>query len=49
MIVGMDGRLAAARTRERFVGDGPAITSLAFMFDWVPLPVCQIASGNWSS
>jgi hypothetical protein len=27
----------------------PAITSLAFMFDWVPEPVCQMTSGNWSS
>ena len=27
-----------------------AITSLAFMFDWVPEPVCQTASGKcWSS
>ena len=27
----------------------PAITSLAFMFDWVPDPVCQMTSGNWLS
>ena len=27
----------------------PAITSLAFMFDWVPEPVCQMTSGNWPS
>ena len=27
----------------------PAITSFAFMLDWVPDPVCQITSGNWSS
>ena len=27
----------------------PAITSLAFMFDWVPDPVCQMTSGNWPS
>ena len=27
----------------------PAITSLAFMLDWVPEPVCQMTSGNWSS
>ena len=25
------------------------MTSLAFMLVWVPLPVCQIRSGNWSS
>ncbi len=25
------------------------ITSLAFMFDWVPDPVCQTTSGKWSS
>ena len=25
------------------------ITSLAFMLLWVPLPVCQTLSGNWSS
>jgi len=24
----------------------PAITSLTFMFDWVPEPVCQTRSGN---
>jgi hypothetical protein len=24
------------------------ITSLAFMFDWVPEPVCQTTSGKWS-
>ena len=24
----------------------PAITSLTFMFDWVPDPVCQTRSGN---
>ncbi len=23
-----------------------AITSLAFIFDWVPLPVCHTTSGN---
>src|SRR3546814_19125293 len=27
----------------------PAITSFAFMFDWVPLPVCQIAGGDRTS
>jgi hypothetical protein len=27
----------------------PAITSLAFILDWVPEPVCQMTSGNWSS
>ena len=27
----------------------PAITSFTFMFDCVPLPVCQMTSGNWSS
>ncbi|MCY1187128.1 hypothetical protein D9M73_280720 [compost metagenome] len=27
----------------------PAITSLTFMLDWVPLPVCQTTSGNCSS
>jgi hypothetical protein len=26
-----------------------AITSLAFMFVWVPLPVCQTTRGKWSS
>ena len=26
-----------------------AITSLAFMFDCVPLPVCHTTSGKWSS
>ena len=26
-----------------------AITSLAFMFVWVPLPVCHTTSGKWSS
>ena len=26
-----------------------AITSLAFMLLWVPLPVCQTTSGKWSS
>ena len=26
-----------------------AITSLTFIFDWVPLPVCHITNGNWSS
>jgi hypothetical protein len=26
-----------------------AMTSLAFMFDCVPLPVCQTTSGKWSS
>ena len=26
-----------------------AITSLAFMFDWVPEPVCHTESGKWSS
>ena len=25
------------------------MTSLAFMFDWVPDPVCQTTSGKWSS
>jgi hypothetical protein len=25
------------------------MTSLAFMLDWVPDPVCQMTSGNWSS
>ena len=25
------------------------MTSFAFMFDWVPLPVCQTTSGKWSS
>jgi hypothetical protein len=25
------------------------MTSLAFMFVWVPLPVCQTLSGKWSS
>ena len=25
------------------------MTSLAFMLVWVPLPVCQICSGKWSS
>ena len=25
------------------------ITSLAFMLVWVPLPVCQMRSGKWSS
>ncbi|KAF0133262.1 MAG: hypothetical protein FD152_1678 [Xanthobacteraceae bacterium] len=25
------------------------ITSLAFMFDWVPDPVCQTTSGKWAS
>ena len=25
------------------------ITSFMFMFVWVPLPVCQTLSGNWSS
>ena len=25
---------------------GPAMTSLTFMFDWVPEPVCQTRSGN---
>src|SRR5687768_17776032 len=25
------------------------ITSLAFMFDWVPEPVCQTTSGKWPS
>ena len=25
------------------------ITSLAFMLDWVPEPVCQTTSGKWSS
>ena len=25
------------------------MTSLAFMLVWVPLPVCQMRSGNWSS
>gem|GEM_PF-5863564 len=25
-----------------------AITSLTFMLDWVPLPVCHTARGNWS-
>ncbi len=25
------------------------ITSLAFMFDWVPEPVCQTTRGKWSS
>ena len=24
-------------------------TSFAFMFDWVPEPVCQTTSGKWSS
>ena len=24
----------------------PAMTSLTFMFDWVPEPVCQTRSGN---
>ena len=24
------------------------ITSLAFMLDWVPEPVCQTTSGKWS-
>jgi hypothetical protein len=26
-----------------------AMTSLAFMFDWVPDPVCHTKSGKWSS
>ncbi len=26
-----------------------AMTSLAFMFDWVPEPVCQTERGKWSS
>lgn len=26
-----------------------AITSFAFIFDWVPDPVCHITSGKWSS
>ena len=26
-----------------------AITSLAFMFVWVPEPVCHTTSGKWSS
>ena len=25
------------------------MTSLAFMLDWVPEPVCQTTSGKWSS
>ena len=25
------------------------ITSLAFIFDWVPEPVCQTTNGKWSS
>jgi hypothetical protein len=25
------------------------ITSLTFMFDWVPEPVCHTYSGKWSS
>ena len=25
-----------------------AMTSLAFMLDWVPLPVCHTTSGKWS-
>ena len=25
------------------------MTSLTFMFDWVPDPVCQTRSGKWSS
>ena len=25
------------------------MTSLAFMLVWVPLPVCQMRNGNWSS
>ena len=25
-----------------------AITSFAFIFDWVPDPVCQITKGKWS-
>ena len=26
-----------------------AMTSFAFMFDWVPEPVCHTTSGKWSS
>lgn len=26
-----------------------AITSLLFMLDWVPEPVCQTTRGKWSS
>lgn len=26
-----------------------AITSLEFIFDWVPEPVCQMTNGKWSS
>jgi hypothetical protein len=25
-----------------------AMTSFAFMFDWVPDPVCQTTKGKWS-
>ena len=46
MIVGVDRRFAAAPVPVRISLARPAITSLAFMLDWVPEPVCQMTSGN---
>src|SRR5213078_3088128 len=48
VVVGMD-RLLAARHAARELDARLAMTSLAFMFDWVPEPVWKTTSGNSSS
>ena len=48
-VVGMDGGLAAAHALLSCSLATPAITSLAFMFDDVPLPVWNTSTTNWSS
>ena len=48
VVVGLDQLLGAEVTAENLVARF-ATTSLTFMFDWVPDPVCQTTSGKWSS
>ena len=48
VVVGVHGRLAAS-TPPAISMARLAMTSLAFMLDWVPEPVCQTRSGKWSS
>ena len=41
VVVGVDRRLGAQRAAEQLTDARLAMTSLTFMFDWVPDPVCQ--------
>ena len=48
MVIGVDRVLAAALPGQNLIG-AARDHLIGVMFDWVPEPVCQMTSGNWSS